>query len=61
MDVDATSGLHKRGVSPTDENYRFIWHKAWFKEEIGKDVADTNDVTGKQWIVPCLRVCILVV
>ncbi|KAI3858810.1 hypothetical protein MKX03_015747 [Papaver bracteatum] len=27
MDVDATSELHKRGVSPTDDNYKFIWHK----------------------------------
>ncbi|RZC72474.1 hypothetical protein C5167_047954 [Papaver somniferum] len=27
MDVDATSELHKRGVSPTDDNYKFVWHK----------------------------------
>ncbi|MCL7042423.1 hypothetical protein MKW94_013428, partial [Papaver nudicaule] len=27
MDADATSELHKRGVSPTDDNYKFIWHK----------------------------------
>ncbi|RZC70027.1 hypothetical protein C5167_033163 [Papaver somniferum] len=27
MDADATSELHKRGVSPTDDNYKFIWNK----------------------------------
>ncbi|XP_026402529.1 alanine--tRNA ligase-like isoform X2 [Papaver somniferum] len=27
MDADATSELHKRGVSPTNDNYKFIWNK----------------------------------
>ncbi|OVA11024.1 Alanine-tRNA ligase [Macleaya cordata] len=27
MDADATSELHKRGVAPTDDSYKFIWHK----------------------------------
>ncbi|KAI3990629.1 hypothetical protein MKX01_022929, partial [Papaver californicum] len=27
MDAGATSELHKRGVSPTDDNYKFIWNK----------------------------------
>ncbi|MCL7052207.1 hypothetical protein MKW94_009545 [Papaver nudicaule] len=27
MDADATSELHKRGVSPTDDSYKYIWHE----------------------------------
>ncbi|XP_026405708.1 alanine--tRNA ligase-like [Papaver somniferum] len=27
MDADATSELHRRGVFPTDDNYKFIWNK----------------------------------
>lgn len=25
MDADATSALHKRGVSATDDSYKFVW------------------------------------
>lgn len=25
MDADATSTLHKKGVSPTDDSFKFIW------------------------------------
>lgn len=25
MDADATSELHKRGVSATDDKYKFVW------------------------------------
>lgn len=25
MDADATSVLHKKGVSATDDSYKFIW------------------------------------
>ncbi|KAG1363731.1 Alanine--tRNA ligase [Cocos nucifera] len=27
MDADATSELHKKGVAPTDDSYKFIWHQ----------------------------------
>ena len=25
MDADATSALHKRGVAPTDDSFKFTW------------------------------------
>ena len=25
MDADATSALHKKGISATDDSYKFIW------------------------------------
>jgi len=27
MDADATSALHKRGISPTDDSFKYGWFK----------------------------------
>lgn len=27
MDADATSALHKRGIAPTDDSFKFVWFK----------------------------------
>ncbi|KAJ1389653.1 Translation protein, beta-barrel domain superfamily [Sesbania bispinosa] len=27
MDADATSALHKRGISPTDDSFKYVWFK----------------------------------
>lgn len=30
MDADATSALHRRGISPTDDSFKFVWFKVTF-------------------------------
>lgn len=30
MDADATSALHKRGVAPTDDSFKYVWFKVSF-------------------------------
>lgn len=34
MDADATSALHKRGVAPTDDTFKFTWFQVIFFAEL---------------------------
>ncbi|XP_054823230.1 alanine--tRNA ligase [Prosopis cineraria] len=53
MDADATSALHKRGISPTDDSFKFVWFKnhetvvrAIYTGSEFLDAVDTNGDVG---------------